>query len=303
MNELVAPNHTTIMKILLLNVALLLAALPLTAQAQDAPKVIPLWEKGAPGFEDRRDEPEQAASYWVKNVHNPSLTVFLPSKDKATGAAVIVCPGGGFKELGFNGEGVAPAQFLTNLGIAAFALKYRLPRETNSPYSLPKHAREDGQRAMRLVRSHAKEWGIDPNRIGIMGFSAGGEVASLVAYSPGDGEAKATDPIDQLSASPSFQIMIYPGPLGIPEVIRTNAPPSFWLAANDDRQPARTIAEMLPKYRAAKVPIEVHLFAKGGHAFNMGNRSKLVTVKRWTNRLADWLADNVLVTEPVANSK
>ena len=303
MNELVAPNHTTIMKILLLNVALLLAALPLTAQAQDAPKVIPLWEKGAPGFEDRRDEPEQAASYWVKNVHNPSLTVFLPPKDKATGAAVIVCPGGGFKELGFNGEGVAPAQFLTNLGIAAFALKYRLPRETNSPYSLPKHAREDGQRAMRLVRSHAKEWGIDPNRIGIMGFSAGGEVASLVAYSPGDGDAKATDPIDQLSASPSFQIMIYPGPLGIPEVIPTNAPPSFWLAANDDRQPARTIAEMLPTYRAAKVPIEVHLFAKGGHAFNMGNRSKLVTVKRWTNRLADWLADNVLVTEPVANSK
>ena len=303
MNKLVAPNHTAIMKTLLLTVALLLAALPLTAQAQDAPKVIPLWEKGAPGFEDRRDEPEQAASYWVKNVHNPSLTVFLPPKDKATGAAVIVCPGGGFKELGFNGEGVAPAQFLTNLGIAAFALKYRLPRETNSPYSLPKHAREDGQRAMRLVRSHAKEWGIDPNRIGIMGFSAGGEVASLVAYSPGDGEAKATDPIDQLSASPSFQIMIYPGPLGIPEVIPTNAPPSFWLAANDDRQPARTIAEMLPKYRAAKVPIEVHLFAKGGHAFNMGNRSKLVTVKRWTNRLADWLADNVLVTEPVANSK
>lgn len=291
------------MKTLLLNVALLLAILPLTAQAQDAPKVIPLWEKGAPGFEDRRDEPEQAASYWVKNVHNPSLTVFLPPKDKATGAAVIVCPGGGFKELGFNGEGVAPAQFLTNLGIAAFALKYRLPRETNSPYSLPKHAREDGQRAMRLVRSHAKEWGIDPNRIGIMGFSAGGEVASLVAYSPGDGEAKAADPIDQLSASPSFQIMIYPGPLGIPEVIPTNAPPSFWLAANDDRQPARTIAEMLPKYRAAKVPIEVHLFAKGGHAFNMGNRSKLVTVKGWTNRLADWLADNVLVTEPVANSK
>lgn len=303
MNKLVAPNHTAIMKILLLTVALLLAALPLTAQAQDAPKVIPLWEKGAPGFEDRRDEPEQAASYWVKNVHNPSLTVFLPPKDKATGAAVIVCPGGGFKELGFNGEGVAPAQFLTNLGIAAFALKYRLPRETNSPYSLPKHAREDGQRAMRLVRSHAKEWGIDPNRIGIMGFSAGGEVASLVAYSPGDGDATAADPIDQLSASPSFQIMIYPGPLGIPEVIPTNAPPSFWLAANDDRQPARTIAEMLPKYRAAKVPIEVHLFAKGGHAFNMGNRSKLVTVKGWTNRLADWLADNVLVTEPVANSK
>ena len=273
------------------------------AFAAEEPQVIPLWAKGAPGFEDRRNEPEQAASYWVKNVHNPSITVFLPPKDKATGAAVIVCPGGGFRELGFNGEGVAPAQFLTNLGIAAFALKYRLPRETNSPYSLPKHAIEDGQRAMRLVRSHAKEWGIDPNRIGIMGFSAGGEVASLVSYTSGEGDANAPDPMDRLSASPNFQIMIYPGPLGIPETVPTNAPPSFWLAANDDRQPARTISEMLPKYRAAKVPIEVHLFAKGGHAFNMGNRSKLVTVKGWSDRLADWLVDNVLVTEPVGSNK
>ena len=303
MNELVAPNHTAIMKILLLNVALLLATLPLTAQAQDAPKVIPLWEKGAPGFEDRRNEPEQAASYWVKNVHNPSLTVFLPPKEKATGAAVIVCPGGGFRELVFKGEGIAPAQFLTNLGVAALVLKYRLPRETNSPYSLPRHAIEDGQRAMRLVRSHAKEWGIDPNRLGILGFSAGGEVASLVAYGPGEGDAKATDPIEQLSASPNFQIMIYPGPLGIPETIPTHAPPSFWLAANDDQQPARTIAEMLPKYRAAMVPMEVHLFAKGGHGFNLGDRSKLVTVKGWTNRLADWLADNVLITETMGNRK
>jgi len=291
------------MSSLLLNFALLLAALPLTAPAQTAPQVIPLWEKGAPGFENRRDEPELAASYWVKNVHNPSLTVFLPPKEKATGAAVIVCPGGGFRELGFNGEGVAPAQFLTNLGIAAFALKYRLPRETNSPYSLPKHAIEDGQRAMRLVRSHAKEWGIDPNRTGIMGFSAGGEVASLVSYASGEGDENAPDPMDRLSASPNFQIMIYPGPLGIPETIPTNAPTSFWLAANDDRQPARTISEILPKYRAAKVPIEVHLFTKGGHAFNMGNRSKLVTVKGWSNRLAEWLADNVLVPDPVGNSK
>jgi len=273
------------------------------AQAQEEPKVIPLWENGAPGFENRRQEPEQAASYWVRNVHNPSLTVFLPPKEKATGAAVIVCPGGGFRELVFKGEGLAPAQFLTNLGVAALVLKYRLPRETNSPYSLPKQAIEDGQRAMRLVRSHAKEWGIDPNRLGILGFSAGGEVASLVAYSPGDGNAQAIDPVERLSASPKFQIMIYPGPLGIPETIPTNAPPSFWLAANDDQQPARTIAEMLPKYRAAKVPMEVHLFTKGGHGFNMGDRSKLATVKGWPNRLADWLTDNVLVTETVGNHK
>ena len=273
--------------------------------ADDEPPVIPLWANGAPGFEDRRNEPEQAASYWVKNVHNPSLTVILPPKEKATGAAVIVCPGGGFKELGFKGEGVEPARYLANLGVAAFALKYRLPREPGSPYSLPKTAREDGQRAMRVVRSHAKEWGIDANRIGIMGFSPGGEAASLVAYSPADGDANASDPIDSLSASADFQIMIYPGPLGIPEVVPTNAPPSFWLAANDDQQPARTIARMLPKYRTAKVPIEVHLFSHGGHAFNMGTRSKLATIKGWPQRVADWLADNNIldVAVPAPNAK
>ena len=279
------------MKRLLIIAALLCSTF---ARSAETPQVIHLWENGAPGFESRRDEPELAASYWVKNVHNPSITVFLPPKEKATGAAIIVCPGGGFRELGFNGEGVAPAQFLTNLGIAAFALKYRLPRETNSPYSLKIHPLQDGQRAMRYVRSHAKEWGIDPQRIGIMGFSAGGEVASLVSYDPGDGDANAADPIDRLSARPDFQIMIYPGPLGIPDFIPTNAPPAFWLAANDDRQPARSITEVIPKYREAKVPIEVHLFAKGGHAFNMGTRSKLATLKGWPNRLTDWLTDNVL---------
>lgn len=281
----------------------ILFALMFTARgilAADAPPVIPLWEKGAPGFEDRRNEPEQAASYWVKNIHNPSLTVFLPPKEKATGAAVIVCPGGGFRELGFNGEGVAPSMFLTNFGVAALALKYRLPRETNSPYSLPKHALQDGQRAMRVVRFHANEWGIDPNRIGMMGFSAGGEVVSFTTYNPGEGDPTAGDPVDRLSASPNFQIMIYPGPLGIPEVVPTNAPPSLWIAANDDRQPARTISEMLPKYRAARVPIEVHLFAKGGHAFNMGTRSKLTTIKGWPSRLVDWLMDNDILNPPQA---
>src|SRR5580765_8310715 len=102
------------------------------------PEVLPLWPNGAPGFEDRRNEPERAQDYWVRNIHNPSVTAFLPPKEKANGAAVLICPGGGHRELVYTAEGVEPARFLNDLGVAAFVLKYRLARETNSPYSLQK---------------------------------------------------------------------------------------------------------------------------------------------------------------------
>ena len=156
--------------------SLLVGVMSQLVLAQTTPVVVPLWPNGAPGFENRRDIPEQAKDYWVKNINNPSLTVYLPPKEKATGAAVIICPGGGHRELVFNAEGRQPAEFLNSLGVAAFVLKYRLAREENSPYSLDKHPREDAYRAMRLVRSKAKEYGIDPNRVGMLGFSAGGEV-------------------------------------------------------------------------------------------------------------------------------
>jgi acetyl esterase/lipase len=256
------------------------------------PLVIPLWPNGAPGFEDKKDIPERAESYWVRNVHNPSITAYLPAKEKATGAAVLICPGGGHKELVFNAEGVEAAQHLAELGVAAFALKYRLGREEGSPYQVNEHPKQDARRAMRLIRSRAAEWGIDQQRVGAMGFSAGGEVVSMIAYDSGDGDASATDPIDQLNYNPDFQIMIYPGPLGIPETLPTNAPPAFLLVANDDRGAAGVIAGLFQKYRQARRPVELHVFSQGGHAFNMGNRSKLASVKGWPQRLADWLADN-----------
>src|ERR1700704_780545 len=145
-----------------------------TIFAQENPKTIFLWANGAPGFENRRNEPALAKDYWIRNIHNPSITVYLPPKEKATGAAVVICPGGGHRELVFKAEGDEPARYLSSIGVAAFALKYRLGREQGSPYSIQKHAREDGLRAMRLIRSRAKEWNIDLNRVGIMGFSAGG---------------------------------------------------------------------------------------------------------------------------------
>jgi acetyl esterase/lipase len=264
---------------------------PLIVRAAD-PSVIPLWAHGAPGFESRRNEPEQARDYWVKNIHNPSVTVFVPPKEKATGAAVVVFPGGGHRELVFNAEGVDAAKYLNSIGIAALVVKYRLAREPDSPYQLERDAGADGRRAVRLVRSRAAEWGIDPKRIGVLGFSAGGEVVSWIVYQPTAGDPNAPDLIDRQSARPDFQVVIYPGPLGVPAKIAPDTPPAFFLAAQDDTGAGDVISDLLPKYRAAHVPIEVHLYARGGHAFNMGQRATLVTLKTWPQRMADWMADN-----------
>lgn len=277
----------------------IICLLPVIVYAQQKPVQIPLWEKGAPGFEKLRNEPEEAKDYWVKHINNPSVTVFLPPKETATGAAVIICPGGGHRELVYNAEGVEPALFLTSMGIAAFVLKYRLSREVNSPYSIDKHPREDAYRAMRLVRSRAREWNIDTGRVGMLGFSAGGEVVAMVAYAPGKGEVNATDAIDRLNGKPNFQMLIYPGPLGIPETIPADAPPAFLLAANDDPCCAVSVVSLLERYRRAKVPVEAHLFTEGGHGFNMGNRSKLLSVHAWPQRMKEWLIDNH-ITEPKA---
>lgn len=262
------------------------------AFAQSAPKLIPLWSNGAPGFENKRDEPESAKDYWVKNIHNPSLQVFAPPAGKANGTAVVVCPGGGFRLLVYNAEGVQPAEYLAKLGITVFVLKYRLPREEGSAYSLDKHPREDALRAIRQVRSRAKEYGIDPTRVGMLGFSAGGEVVASVAYTSGKGDPQAQDPIDRLDGRPDFQMLIYPGPLGIPETVPADAPPAFLLAANDDPCCGVTTASLLIKYREAKRPVEAHLYTKGDHGFNMGDRSPLQSIKSWPQRMADWLGDN-----------
>jgi acetyl esterase/lipase len=273
-----------------LAIGTLFFALQLALFAQAVPMILPLWPNGAPGFESRRDIPEQAASYWIKNINNPTLTVFLPPEDKANGAAVVVCPGGGFRELVFGAEGVEPAKYFNRLGVAAFVLKYRLPRETNSVFTM-EHPHADGLRAMRLVRHRAGEWGLDPHRIGMIGYSAGGEVVSMTSFGPNRELADAPDPIDRVNARPDFIAEIYPGGAGIPETLPSDAPPAFLLVANDDNH-TDSVLKLLSLYHAAKLPVEVHIFTKGGHGFNQGQRSQLATIKNWPQRLTDWMGDN-----------
>lgn len=254
-----------------------------------------LWEQGAPDSVDRKDEPEQAQDYWVKNVHDPSVTVFRPPADQVNGTAVVIFPGGGHRMLVYTAEGLDPAEYFARQGVTAFVIKYRLAREEGSPYKLDVHPRADGQRAMRWVRAHAADYQIDPDKIGIVGFSAGGEVASEVAYRPYEGTPGAADTIDRVSCRPNFQVLIYPGHLGVPDALPATAPSTFMLVANDDQGASKVVVDLLSKFRTAKVPVEMHLYAKGGHGFNMGQRSKLRSISTWKDRLTDWMIDNQFV--------
>jgi len=264
---------------------------PVLALAQPQPRVVSLWAKGAPGFEDRKDIPEQARDYWVRNINNPSVTVFLPPEGKSNGCAVIVAPGGGFRELVFHAEGEQVAEFLNPIGVTVFVLKYRLPGEQGSLYSMD-NVRQDAYRAIRLVRSRAGEFHVDPNRIGMLGFSAGGAVVMMVAYDKGDGDPNAADPIDRLNGRPDFQMMVYPGgnpPMNVP----SDTPPAFLICANDDEYGCDKVTlDLLQKYRNAKVPVEAIFFARGKHAFNMGDRSAYAAIRNWPQRMAEWIGDS-----------
>lgn len=272
----------------LLVIALLLIAM--LSQSQDS-TVVSLWKNGAPGFESRAKEAEQAKDWWVKNIHNPSLTIFLPPASIATGTAVVICPGGGHTNLVFNSEGVSAAKYFNSIGVTAFILKYRLFREPNSPYK-EENTKQDIFRAMRMVRNMANTYHVDTARIGVMGFSAGGEVAGWVSYHYEDKNYASPDAVDMLTARPAFQILIYPGPLAVPTAVETTAPPTFMLAANDDACCSEPLVQLLQMHRKANVPVELHLYTQGNHAFNMGSRSTLNSIHSWPQRLTDWLNDN-----------
>ncbi len=265
---------------------------PLALFAQDG-EVIPLWNDGAPGFEDLKDEKEIEEKGSLTNIHYPTLTAFRPPEGKANGVAIVIAPGGGLRKLGIKGGGYDPARFLASHGYTAFVLKYRLSREPGLPYKFEEHVLQDGQRAIRMVRHRAEEFGIDPDKVGMLGFSAGGEVVSITCYKPGAGDSNAGDPVDQQNAKPSFQMLVYPGPVGIPSSLPDDTPPAFMLIAADDKH-TTVLLNLMQRFREVGVDYEAHIYARGGHGFGMGSRSKRLSIQTWPQRMLDWLHDEVV---------
>lgn len=272
-----------------------LAGLASAELPKDIPAAIPLWTQGAPGSEARAKEAEQFAGDNCSNVHNPTLTPYLPDRAKATSTAVVICPGGGHSKLCLGHEGYALAEWFRDRGIAAFVLKYRLAREPGSTYTIHDHAMADTRRALRIVRSRAAEWNIQPDRIGILGFSAGGELAAYASMKSDPGQSDAADVIERQSSRPDFQALIYPGKSDT-FTVEPGMPPVFIAAGYGDRPDiSEGMATVYLKYKAAKVPAELHLFANAGHGFGYRPNAKPSAAARWPERFVDWLTDSGLV--------
>jgi len=269
-----------------------------TALAGQTPAEIPLWSSGAPGSEGKaaREAVTTSASgeLSVSSIHNPSLTPYLPSTDKANGAAILVIPGGGHRMLAITHEGYNVAAWLRDHGVAAFVLKHRLAREAESTYKIDVESLADTQRAIRLIRSRANEWNIDPARIGAMGFSAGGELVSMAAAKSDGGNASAADPIDQQSSKLAFQALIYPGRSGDIQPTK-ESPPVFLAASYTDRQDiSEGLAEAYLRFKRAGVVAELHIYSTGGHGFGLRATNKR-PVGSWIVRFEEWMKDSGFV--------
>ena len=287
------------MRTLFIAIALLASATFATASlaGQDpAPEQPPrytainLWPNGAPGSAARRGEAEIGRDYWVRNIHDPSLLAFPADVANRNGAAIVIMPGGGHKLLVWTNEGTKVATALNRMGVTAFVLKYRLANEPGSKYSVEGDAADDARRAMRWVRAHAVDYGIDPSRVGAMGFSAGGELVSLIADNPEPARRPPADPIDRQSARPDFQVLVFPGPRGIPATAIANAPPAFLVAGSRDPCCAAPTVTLYEQLRKSGVSAELHMYADSGHAFNL-DESNRISILHWPDRLQDWLAD------------
>ena len=262
---------------------------------------IRLWPSGAPGSEGETAAEvfESAANTKLPKrftvVHYPSIYVFLAPKEKANGMAVVVAPGGGHSQLVIDKEGWEIADWLNRNGIAAFVLKYRLARAPGSHYTVERDALPDAARAVRTVRSRAAEWGLDPARVGFMGFSAGGELAALIETRFDAGNDSSSDPVERASSRPDFAAVVYPGFKPGTITVPKDAPPTFLVCADDDRSHVVTTVNLYLDLEKQGVPSEMHIYASGAHGFGM--RPKHLPVDTWPDRLREWMADRKLFKE------
>lgn len=270
--------------------AAMLMSAAAAAQAP-APQAIKLWPNGAPGSAAHRGEAERAKDWWVKNIHDPTVIAFPADRSHNSGTAIVILPGGAHEEIVWTSEGLNAARAFNRMGINVFVVKYRLAREPGSTYSVERDETADVRRAMQWVRAHAGDYGIDPHRIGLMGFSAGGELVGMLADYGMTGAPEGGDGLDRVSARPDFQVLVFPGPGAVRGPVPKNAPPAFLVAGSKDEccgPPTVALYELLQK---AGVPAELHMYAETGHAFNL-DESNRISILHWPDRLYDWLADS-----------
>ena len=230
----------------------------------------------------------------IGNVSTPTFTVFAPPKEKQTGTAILVCPGGGYYILAWDLEGTEVCRRLNEMGITAILLKYRVPRRKGrQPFEAPL---EDAQRAMGLIRQHAREWGIRPDRIGVLGFSAGGNLAALLSNRWAERAYPEVDEADHFSCRPDFTVLVYPaylvaskGSLELsPELVVTpQTPPAFLVMAEDDPIGVENVLAYGAALHRVGVSFELHVYPHGGHGFGLRPTDQPIT--HWPDLLEQWL--------------
>jgi len=274
-------------------------------------KPVALWSATAPG--DQRGLPEEKDTsepgkglvagrplIRLGNVSTPTLQVFRPPADKDTGASVLVCPGGGYSILALDLEGTEVCEWLNSIGVTGVLVKYRVPKREGRPaHSAPL---QDAQRALGLTRFHAKEWGLDPARIGILGFSAGGHLAAVASNNHRERSYPVVDAADKVSCRPDFTVLIYPAYLTDkdkndsvrPELpVASDTPQTFIAMSQDDPVRVENALGYATALQKAKVPMELHIYPTGGHGYGLRRTTEDVTT--WPARLGDWMKSRKLL--------
>lgn len=290
----------------LVTIGLLLASVCRSTIAAEPVKVIDIWQGMPPGESaDIGPEVIQPAkadenppTIRITNISKPTLSVYLPPNEKRNGTSVIICPGGGFNILAWNKEGTEVAEWFNSIGVTAFALKYRCPTGNRSPNWLA--PAQDAQRAVSLVRSRASEFNIDPSRVGLLGFSAGGMAAGAATIKHATRLYDGSDDVDKTSCRPDFAVLVYPayfvdkeGQLKPEFVIDKATPPMFFAHAFNDGVTCESSVRLFLELKKSGVPSELHVYSTGGHGF--GLRPSADAVSTWPKRCEEWLASRGLL--------